>query len=231
MTEAKQFFTPVLIICSATADQLERALTQARQLHGEVPQEQVSILNQAAGTISIEMIRTLIQELSFGSYLGKIRQVVVLHAEKATTEAQNAMLKLFEEPPSLTQLWLVTAQPLQLLPTLRSRCQEQYLVTHVATETDASLQDFVAQLPHLSLRELSEKADTLSEREDAKNFTNSLLLYFHVKLCHQPTSVLRQSIATVLETQKFLEANTNVRLTIEQCFFTLKQLISRGNGY
>ncbi len=38
-------------------------------------------------------------------------------------EAQNALLKTLEEPPSASMFVLVTARPDMLLPTVRSRCQ------------------------------------------------------------------------------------------------------------
>jgi DNA polymerase-3 subunit delta' len=38
--------------------------------------------------------------------------------------AANALLKLLEEPPAGTILFLISHQPGLLLPTLRSRCQQ-----------------------------------------------------------------------------------------------------------
>lgn len=45
----------------------------------------------------------------------------VIFAESMTEEAQNALLKLFEEPPTDTVFYLVIPSPSILLPTLRSR--------------------------------------------------------------------------------------------------------------
>lgn len=44
-------------------------------------------------------------------------------AEKLTTEAQNALLKLLEEPPDYLTLILSSSSTHQFLPTLISRCQ------------------------------------------------------------------------------------------------------------
>jgi len=56
------------------------------------------------------------------------RKVLILfEAEKlrgARNEAANAMLKTLEEPPPRTVVVLVTAAPDDLLPTIRSRCQQ-----------------------------------------------------------------------------------------------------------
>jgi DNA polymerase-3 subunit delta' len=49
--------------------------------------------------------------------------VVVVEAERLQLEAENALLKTFEEPPPSTVVVLVTSAPDDLLDTTRSRCQ------------------------------------------------------------------------------------------------------------
>jgi DNA polymerase-3 subunit delta' len=49
--------------------------------------------------------------------------IVVLEAERLQLEAENALLKTFEEPPASTVILLVTSAPDDLLDTTRSRCQ------------------------------------------------------------------------------------------------------------
>lgn len=53
-----------------------------------------------------------------------VRRILTIEqAEKMTTEAQNALLKVLEEPPDDTVVLIITANKLKLLPTLRSRTQ------------------------------------------------------------------------------------------------------------
>lgn len=49
---------------------------------------------------------------------------VILDAERMTPQAQNALLKLFEEPPAGVYFLLLTTAPTSLLPTVRSRAPE-----------------------------------------------------------------------------------------------------------
>jgi DNA polymerase-3 subunit delta' len=49
---------------------------------------------------------------------------VIVDAERMNEQAQNAFLKTLEEPPPRTLLLLLTGQPGQLLPTIRSRVIE-----------------------------------------------------------------------------------------------------------
>ena len=53
----------------------------------------------------------------------RARAVVIDDAHAMTEQAMNALLKSLEEPPATSHLFLVTASPQALLPTIRSRCQ------------------------------------------------------------------------------------------------------------
>lgn len=73
--------------------------------------------------ISMEQIRKLRRQFSYGSFEGKWRTVVILHANKMRAEAANALLKTLEEPPEQSLFVLTAPSPDALLPTVRSRCQ------------------------------------------------------------------------------------------------------------
>jgi DNA polymerase-3 subunit delta' len=77
-----------------------------------------------ARSIGIEQIRAVIDRVSKQPFSGPRSVVVVMQAHMATTEAQNAFLKLLEEPPSSAAIVLVTERPDLLLPTVVSRCSE-----------------------------------------------------------------------------------------------------------
>jgi DNA polymerase-3 subunit delta' len=75
-------------------------------------------------SILIEQVRALLPPLSLAiTAPSGMRVVAIDDAQALTVEAQNALLKLIEEPPSRTVFILVTNQLESLLPTVRSRCQ------------------------------------------------------------------------------------------------------------
>jgi len=85
-------------------------------------------------SISIEAIRELQRFLQLKT-IGDApyrRAVLVEHAQHLTTEAQNAYLKLLEEPPADTLMVLTVASPRALLPTILSRLQT--ITVHEPTE-------------------------------------------------------------------------------------------------
>ena len=74
--------------------------------------------------IKIEQIRALNQALAYKPAYGKFRVTLIHQAETMTKEGANAFLKTLEEPPKRNILILCVAEPLDLLPTILSRCQK-----------------------------------------------------------------------------------------------------------
>lgn len=76
-------------------------------------------------SISIEQVRELIKFFRLTvPGAAKIKRVAIIQdAETMGREAQNALLKLLEEPPTGSVLILTSSFPEQLLPTVQSRVQ------------------------------------------------------------------------------------------------------------
>jgi DNA polymerase III delta prime subunit len=73
--------------------------------------------------VRVGQIRALQGELRLRAHEGGRRAALIADAEWLNQEAQNALLRLLEEPPPATSLVLVAASAAGLLATLRSRCQ------------------------------------------------------------------------------------------------------------
>jgi DNA polymerase-3 subunit delta' len=76
------------------------------------------------GEIKIAQVRNAQNFLSYKSYNGGFKIVVVNEAEKMNQEAQSCFLKTLEEPKGKTLLLLVSSKPEMLLDTIKSRCQQ-----------------------------------------------------------------------------------------------------------
>jgi DNA polymerase III delta subunit-like protein len=78
-------------------------------------------------SISIDAVRELLHfaKLKVAGDAAGIRRVIIIDDARAIThEAQNALLKLLEEPPEDTAFILNAAGAQELLPTVRSRAQQ-----------------------------------------------------------------------------------------------------------
>lgn len=80
----------------------------------------ISILRY--GLFSVADARKVAEAASGAPFAGE-HKVVIIAASRAYHEAQNALLKIFEEPPAGTHLFFVLPTLGGLLPTLRSRVQ------------------------------------------------------------------------------------------------------------
>lgn len=81
-------------------------------------------------TIAIGEVRKIKNFISLSPYAGQYKFVIIDDAHLMTTEAQNALLKVLEEPSASSILILITAHPEALLPTINSRCQEIEFFPH-----------------------------------------------------------------------------------------------------
>lgn len=74
--------------------------------------------------ISVDQIRRMIGDAYVLPNEADRKVYIIEEAETMNTAAQNAALKLLEEPPAGVIFLLCTSNPEQLLPTVRSRCAE-----------------------------------------------------------------------------------------------------------
>ena len=77
-----------------------------------------------SGSIKVDQVREAIDRSMYRPFEGRRRVVIVDEADALMPEAQNALLKTLEEPPSASVFVLITNRPDVLLPTVRSRCQQ-----------------------------------------------------------------------------------------------------------
>ncbi len=97
--------------------------TSCRQMKGGNFPDFLSIKPEGQN-IKIDQIRDLYRKLCFAPISGKYRVCVIYKAEMMNSEAANSFLKTLEEPPPGNILILNATEPLDLLPTIVSRCRK-----------------------------------------------------------------------------------------------------------
>jgi DNA polymerase-3 subunit delta' len=75
-------------------------------------------------SIKIDPVREVLRRAGYRPFDGRQRVAIINDADALEVEAQQALLKMLEEPPPATRFVLVTPQPDALLPTIRSRCPQ-----------------------------------------------------------------------------------------------------------
>ena len=90
-------------------------------MHPDIIQVSVS---EKKKMISVAQIREIGLLISARPNEARKRMVLILDADKMNVQAQNALLKVLEEPPENTFFILTATQIVPLLPTILSRCRQ-----------------------------------------------------------------------------------------------------------
>lgn len=113
---------------------------------------------EAGKTIKIDQIRTLINKQALTPNVSMHKTVIIHPAHQMTNSAANSLLKLLEEPPTDTFLFLVSSRPHLLPPTIKSRCQHWHMNTPDADATRQWLRETGVVLPDTHTEKLFELA-------------------------------------------------------------------------
>jgi len=125
--------------------------------HLGIPTESLVIvpdIQKGDNSIGIDAVRDIKQFLYSKPVRSSRRTVVIDDAETLTNQAQNAILKIAEEPPPSGLLILVLPNPEVLLPTLQSRFQKIYF-PRASTET---VKNFLVKEVKIGVKEASRVA-------------------------------------------------------------------------
>jgi DNA polymerase-3 subunit delta' len=92
---------------------------------GSHPDNYILEPEEADKAIKVDQVRELVGFVVQTAQMGGRKVVLIEPAESMNVNAANALLKSLEEPSGDTVLLLVSHQTSRLLPTIKSRCQQQ----------------------------------------------------------------------------------------------------------
>lgn len=102
----------------------------------------VTLGNKAS--IGVEDIRDMSEGVYTAPYIGAKKIYIIENAEKMTAQAQNALLKIVEEPPEYAVFFLLTSNRYAMLPTVISRCR----VLNMSRYSSAALKNIAYEYNH-----------------------------------------------------------------------------------
>lgn len=181
--------------------------------------------NPEEETVKIALVREMLNHSGFARAKSEHQTLGLCAAHTATIPAQNALLKLVEEPPANTQIILGVTSARQLLPTLTSRCREILWITGEVEEqvTNIKLDQlaaFVTNPSEYSLAQLIKLAEELKDRQSAQQTLRSLVHQGSNGSLNIKPKILKNLLAAL----DSLEKNGNVRLVLEHYLFEIHQL-------
>lgn len=158
-----------------------------KQIESRNHPDVIWVTHEKPNTIGVEDIRTqLNQDIEIKPYYGPKKIYIISECEKMTVQAQNALLKTLEEPPSYGLIFLLTTNAEALLSTILSRC----VVLRMRPVEDSKIEEYLMnklQIPDYKARVCAAfargnmgKAKALAESEDFEHIKEeavSLLKY------------------------------------------------------
>ncbi len=180
----------------------------------------IPIDEEGSGSVGIEKIREFQKQMFLTPQQSLAKAGVIDSIERLTAEAQNALLKILEEPPPNTYLLAETDLPDKLLPTILSRFMHVSLgIDEVKKDEEAEklLKQLMSATPGQVISLLEPHTAT---RDDAKTLVNTLIYTSRFTLLDNSENPrLPKVIRSLLKAQGQLAVNVNQRLVLEHIFF------------
>lgn len=170
------------------------------------PHDTVTLDASIAG--GIKEVRQFSAGLLLSPQFGPVRLGIIIQAESLSPPAQNALLKLLEEPPQRVKIVLFIAQEQAVLPTLLSRCRRYYVSRYEKNrEFDQS--------PHSLLERFIAAEDQAKNDEALAVVTQELTGRFEEWQRSGYKSAHYTTVDTVFQAYHELKRGVNSRLILE----------------
>ncbi|MDO8515260.1 MAG: hypothetical protein Q7S14_02050 [bacterium] len=164
---------------------------------GEIPQnieaDYIVRRLEDKSEITIDQIHELQKQLSFKT--SKFN-VAIVEAQHLNISAQNALLKTLEEPPPNTTITLYVDNEDNLLPTIISRCVIKKQEISSKIQINPKLED-------LDPEKIKDRQEAIQIIDSLMSSKDSIPIYRKLQ-----------------KAKKYLQANCNIRLTLENLFLS-----------
>ena len=101
--------------------------------------------------IGVDQIRDLQKFLYTTSTVGEYKFAVIYEAELMNNNASNCCLKILEEPPRQSYLFLLTSGPANLSATIKSRCHKLILADEYTEDNKVDYAEFIESLLKMNI--------------------------------------------------------------------------------
>lgn len=169
--------------------------------------------------LGIEQARKIKEHLSFKPFQAKGRGVALEDASSLTVEAQNALLKILEEPPAESIIILGASSDVTFLPTVLSRCQVVILNSFQDPSDEKMLKPVQHDIEELLKADIAERFEYIEKIKDKETFLKSLVVYFHQNLPAN-TDFLKE----LLQAEQWENQNVNIRAILEYLMLKMPKI-------
>lgn len=210
-----------IIISSNSKEYVEKKLSEIKALNISSTQDLLIIdVEQEKSSIGIIKMLELKKWVNIKPFSGKNKIAIIYHAHLLTTEAQNSILKLLEEPNLSTLVILICNNYQKLLPTIISRCQ--LFEDLFKTLEDSISTDEFFKLDLLDKFEYIEKFEKSENKKDLiENFLKMLLNYFRDLLLKTKNRSIIEKIKLITDAKKMIDSKVPSKNVLDNLLIQL----------
>jgi len=208
-----------------SSSNFELALEKAQELNQQNKIDKFDIeIKEFEKALGIEDVRNIQKTIFLKPFKGEKKSTIVVLKNSATVDAQNAMLKLLEEPPLSSVIILITDNYYSFLPTILSRVKIIEIKEEVEINNAAINQ--ILELDGEGERLLL-AAQISEEKKEALNFLENAVLGAREKMIEnldnkEEALRIRRMIHKIELTHYDLKTtNANIRLALENLFLNI----------
>lgn len=175
--------------------------------------------------VGIEDVRNIRKSTFLKPFKSKTKAVVIEAYEGITTEAQNSLLKILEEPPANTIIIIITPNKELLLPTILSRCKIIELKEEkmdISSNDTSKLNDYLNVLFNGRVGNKLKLAQDIAKSKEADTWLEKMAVFVRQKLIENPEEVKYLNFLRALQKTYAIIKSTNVnqRIALENLFLS-----------
>jgi DNA polymerase III delta prime subunit len=211
-----------LITGGSVSDRTE--VIEKRLQHLEVKNTDIVYLTDESEHIGIDAVRAFEKRLSLTPYQSPHIAGVILRADRLTTEAQNALLKILEEPPKQVVFFVETTSSDLLLPTIVSRLMHVTGEVPIAiltadNECKQTIQQILSSTPGKKLT-IIESIST--NRGEMNEWIEKAIITSRAMMLEEPDNkTILQLTKKLMRAHGEMQLNINPHLVLDNVFLSL----------
>ena len=180
-------------------------------------------LIESEKAVGIASVREFQKKIYLKPFKSKQKAIILNAKNGITQEAQNALLKVLEEPPQNTIIIILAENKNSILPTIISRCKIIHLKEAKKTLRQREFEEILLSLNQMETGDKLKLAqDNSKDKETALLFIENLLIAGKNLLETGENKNILSSLKLLQKTYTEIKtSNINIRLSLENLFLNL----------
>jgi len=183
------------------------------------------ILTEDSASLGIAVVRNWQKQLLLMPSSSPFAAGVIESADLLTTEAQNALLKTVEEPPTHTHIYMEAQSETAFLPTILSRCQivKLHNDADAITKKEEALLETIQQLlkPDMNMGRILATLDTINKnKNDASLWVEDAISVVHKTKSSWSIATYTALAKQLMLAKKQLASNVSYKLVLDEIFLS-----------